>query len=513
MADSELMEKEEVMEGRADSIIEDALNGRAIYMAEFGTTVLCALVATFYRCMYMVKARYNDGKYNVEVTRIDPSYKDFGVTYYGTVDKDSMPSKEEWKAREKPKMNICIMCICTDKSYFLEYEYDNGEHATVAFNNHAYASVKEGSCLIANYAGPVTFDSYVNVVLSMENARKNDEEALTADHITTHLAVICKAVVHLRTAYIGIFDKALYLCLEDNTNSSIIVFTAVCIDRSSPRFGAFRKDAIKVNSKTKWMVGRKIIFAPNDVADVAINRSEDNPDLFIFYLKFPDKSTGIVFLDASGNKFGEIVEANVCNTTVSCFVDYLESLFAPNKKAVAAKMLTPQDMDRLNKVVENSKHISWNVYFMAIAKLASKRSKDPRTKVGAVIVTPDDNRIVSVGYNGFPYGCSDEEFPWVKGEDLDLADTKYAYVVHAELNAILSARGRDLTGCHIYVTSSPCNECTKAIIQVGIKKIVYMEEYNPGSSGWVASSKMCKAAGVEMELYKPEGIDIDLGRL
>ena len=138
MADSEIMEKSEVMESRTESIIEDALNGRAIYTAEFGTAVVCALVATFYRCMYMVKARYNDGKYNVEVTRVDPSYKDFGVTYYGTVDKDSMPSEEEWKAREKPKMNTCITYICTDKSYFLEYEYDSGEHATVAFNNHFF---------------------------------------------------------------------------------------------------------------------------------------------------------------------------------------------------------------------------------------------------------------------------------------------------------------------------------------------------------------------------------------
>lgn len=511
MADSELMEKSEVMEGRTESIIEDALNGRAIYTAEFGTAVVCALVATIYRCLYMVKSRYNGGNYNVEVTRIDPSYKDFGVTYYGTVGSDSMPSEEEWKAREKPKMNTCIMCRCiSDKSYFLDYEYDNGVHTTVAFNNHMYASVKERSCLITNYACPVTFDSYVDTVLSGANAKK--KEAPTADQITTHLEVISMSTIHERTAYIGIFDNTLYLCLEDKTDPSTMLFTAVCIDRNSPRFGAFRKDVIKVNSKTEWMISRKIIFAPNDTADICIYVADGDPDYFVFHIKYEDVFTRVCF-DTSDNQFGKIVDTKECEISRSCFLDYFESVTAnKQKKAIAPRMLTTQDMDKLNKAVENSKHISWNAYFMAMAKLASKRSKDPRTKVGAVIVTPDDNRIVSVGYNGFPYGCSDEEFPWVKGDNLDLADTKYAYVVHAELNAILSARGRDLTGCHIYVTSSPCNECTKAIIQAGIKKIVYMEEYNPGSSGWIASSKMCKAAGVKMELYKPEGVDIDLGR-
>ena len=158
---------------------------------------------------------------------------------------------------------------------------------------------------------------------------------------------------------------------------------------------------------------------------------------------------------------------------------------------------------------KRNKYLSWNQYFMGLAVLASMRSKDPNTQVGAAIIDPETNRVVSVGYNGFPFGCSDDEFPWSReGED-----TKYAYVVHAELNAILSAKGRDLTGCVLYVTSSPCNECMKAIIQSGIKKIVYKDEYAKGTTSWIATAKMASAAGITMEKYESNHDEINLGFL
>ena len=109
-------------------------------------------------------------------------------------------------------------------------------------------------------------------------------------------------------------------------------------------------------------------------------------------------------------------------------------------------------------------YISWDEYFMGVALLASCRSKDPNTQVGACIVSPE-NIILSTGYNGFPVGCSDDEYPWEReGEH-----TKYPYVVHAELNAILNASGKSLRGARIYVDLFPCNECAKAIIQSGIR--------------------------------------------
>lgn len=115
-------------------------------------------------------------------------------------------------------------------------------------------------------------------------------------------------------------------------------------------------------------------------------------------------------------------------------------------------------------------YISWDEYFMGVAKLSGMRSKDPHSQVGACIVSPD-NKILSMGYNGFPMGCSDDEFPWAReGDELD---TKYFYVTHSELNAILNYRGGSLEGAKLYVSLFPCNECAKAIIQAGIKTIVY----------------------------------------
>ena len=154
--------------------------------------------------------------------------------------------------------------------------------------------------------------------------------------------------------------------------------------------------------------------------------------------------------------------------------------------------------------------LSWDQYFMGMAHLSAKRSKDPNTRVGACIVNPQ-KRVVGLGYNGFPYGCEDEEFPWDR--DGEFLETKYPYVVHAELNAILSAKGRDLTGCSIYITSSPCNECMKAIIQSGITRVVYRCAYGEGTPSWFASNKMAEAAGISVEKYNSEHQEINLGFL
>ena len=147
-------------------------------------------------------------------------------------------------------------------------------------------------------------------------------------------------------------------------------------------------------------------------------------------------------------------------------------------------------------------YISWDEYFMGVAHLSGMRSKDPNTQVGACIVSKD-NKILSMGYNGFPNGCSDEEFPWSReGEELD---TKYPYVTHGELNAILNYRGGSLEGTKLYVSLFPCNECAKAIIQAGIKTVVYDSDKYEGTPMNRASKRMFAAAGVNCIAYSPSG--------
>ena len=137
-------------------------------------------------------------------------------------------------------------------------------------------------------------------------------------------------------------------------------------------------------------------------------------------------------------------------------------------------------------------YISWDEYFMGVAKLSSLRSKDPSTQVGACIINPD-KRIVGIGYNGLPQGCNDEDYPWAN--EGDFVDTKYPYVVHAEANAILNAT-TNLKGSSIYVTLFPCNECAKLIIQSGIKEIVFESNKYADSKEHKAAIKMLKSSGV-----------------
>lgn len=151
-------------------------------------------------------------------------------------------------------------------------------------------------------------------------------------------------------------------------------------------------------------------------------------------------------------------------------------------------------------------YISWNEYFMGVAVLSAKRSKDPNTKVGACIVN-QNKRIIGIGYNGLPYGCEDTEYPWENGKELSELDTKYPYVVHAEPNAILNSTS-SLQGSSIYVTLFPCNECAKLIIQSGIKKVVYISDKYEGSNSNVASKRMFESAGVEVEQMQEIKVDI-----
>ena len=144
--------------------------------------------------------------------------------------------------------------------------------------------------------------------------------------------------------------------------------------------------------------------------------------------------------------------------------------------------------------MKRTDYISWDEYFMGVAMLAARRSKDPSTQVGACIVS-QDNIIISTGYNGMPKGCSDDEFPWERTGAEN--ETKYPYVVHAELNAILNANGRDLRGSRLYVALFPCNECAKAIIQSGVKEVVYLSDKYKDTMGNLASKKMLDAAGVK----------------
>lgn len=152
-------------------------------------------------------------------------------------------------------------------------------------------------------------------------------------------------------------------------------------------------------------------------------------------------------------------------------------------------------------------YLSWDEYFMLVANLSSLRSKDPNTQVGACIVN-ENNHIVGVGYNGFPVGIRDNEFPW--GRAGEFLETKYPYVVHAEQNAILNAHV-SIRGARIYTSSFPCHECAKYIIQAGIKEVIYMREKGTDENSKAASKKMFDATGIRYRKMKPLEITVRQG--
>lgn len=157
--------------------------------------------------------------------------------------------------------------------------------------------------------------------------------------------------------------------------------------------------------------------------------------------------------------------------------------------------------------MKRTDYISWDEYFMGVALLASLRSKDPSTQVGACIVNRE-NKIVSTGYNGFPYGCSDEEYPWDR--DGEWGETKYPYVVHGEMNAILNAHGISLQDARLYVVLFPCNECAKAIIQSGIREVVYLSDKYHDEPAFRASRRMLDSAGVTLRRLQTDLTSIKL---
>ncbi len=148
--------------------------------------------------------------------------------------------------------------------------------------------------------------------------------------------------------------------------------------------------------------------------------------------------------------------------------------------------------------MKRENYISWDEYFMGIAFLSAMRSKDPSTQVGACIVD-NDHKVVSIGYNGMPIGCDDDKMPWGHGEGLE---SKYLYVCHAEFNAILNIRSASLKGCTIYVSLFPCNECAKAIIQTGIKEVVYVSDKYGHSDEFKASKAMFDMCGVKYRKFE-----------
>ena len=147
--------------------------------------------------------------------------------------------------------------------------------------------------------------------------------------------------------------------------------------------------------------------------------------------------------------------------------------------------------------MKRADYVSWDAYFMGVALLSAERSKDNNTQVGSCIVSPD-NKILSMGYNGMPTGCDDDDMPWERDGESSL-DTKYPFVCHAELNAILNSSFGSLEGCTLYVTLFPCNECAKAIIQSGIKRVVYGEKYR-----LTDGIDLLKRAGIETIYLNPD---------
>ena len=170
-------------------------------------------------------------------------------------------------------------------------------------------------------------------------------------------------------------------------------------------------------------------------------------------------------------------------------------------------LLERKNMEKINK--QRKEYLNWDEYFMGVAKLSSYRSKDPSTQVGACIVG-NDNRILSIGYNGTPNGFEDVNFPWDReGAPLE---TKYLYVCHAEMNAILNYRGsrKDLEGAKLYVALFPCNECAKIIIQSGIKEVIYLCDKYANTDSVIASKKLFDTCGIKYRQFNKSGKEIKI---
>ena len=163
-----------------------------------------------------------------------------------------------------------------------------------------------------------------------------------------------------------------------------------------------------------------------------------------------------------------------------------------------------KNMEKQHNLSEKKRtnYLSWDETFMLMAGIIAQRSKDPNTQAGTCIVD-ENNVIVGLGYNGFPRGCSDDSLPWRRDREYKLSETKYAYVVHSEVNAIYNAN-KPVKNCKLYCVLFPCNECSKTIIQSGIKEIIYQKDWYHDQEEWVAARKMLDLAGVKYRQYAPQ---------
>lgn len=206
-----------------------------------------------------------------------------------------------------------------------------------------------------------------------------------------------------------------------------------------------------------------------------------------------DAVTDFIGTDISSSEFSRVLDETEMVMPDETFEKFWEMSISPKNEASQ------------NNTAKRRDYISWDEYFMGIAMLSAMRSKDPNSQVGACIVR--DNKILSLGYNGMPIGCDDDIMPW--GREGNELETKYMYVCHSELNAILNA-GKDLHGSTMYVTLFPCNECAKAIIQSGIKRIVYLDDKYRDANNNVAARHMFKITGVETKKYEPSARNVTL---
>jgi dCMP deaminase len=181
---------------------------------------------------------------------------------------------------------------------------------------------------------------------------------------------------------------------------------------------------------------------------------------------------------------------------------------ATSKRSRAGSEVEVNSKPASNKVKKRSDPLCWDDYFMSVAFLSSMRSKDPNTQVGACIVN-GEKRIVGIGYNGFPRGCDDDELPWARhSESGNELETKYPYVCHAEVNAILNKNSADVQGCSLYVGLFPCNECAKMIIQSGIREVVFLSDKYKNSNSMIASRKLLGMAKVTTRQHTPKGEEV-----
>lgn len=360
--------------------------------------------------------------------------------------------------------------------YHCPIQFDRGE--TIKFINKEILPVKSGDVinLITPYIKKSTFDpdrdGFTQIMLFIvvkEDIKKEDEDTKMKNYI-----MLC------RKGESFIFDN-----LGINITTKDIIFG---IDKKFPiKYG----DVIKYCYFTDGNTGGPLKFCSYIVATIG-NTDMENIREHNRRSKSNDKKidNNLSVLDGATK-----MVVRKCTRCVDGKPEIYDDIQYVNKK----------ENDHSKK---RDDYISWDEYFMGIAALAAHRSKDPGTQVGACIVD-SDMKIVSIGYNGFPNHCSDDEFPWSREAD-DAYDTKYVYVVHAELNAILNSGGRSLKDTSIFVTLFPCNECAKAIIQSGIKRIVYQCDKYEGSTATKASKRMLKAAGVELIYLPPVGKDITI---